>query len=132
MGLRRWLSHSLVGGSSPHRPQAARGRDGSDNDSITPLFRQAVTRHAQGDLDAAEAIYHTILKKDPDFVPGLHLLGRIHAQRQALGEAEACLERARLLSPDDVDVLADLAKVRRLSGRAHEARLLIENALSLD
>ncbi len=132
MRLLRWLRQSLGGGPPTDRPAAVRGRNIPGHDSVTPLFREAVTRHTQGDLDGAEKIYRTILAKDPDFVPGLHLLGRVHGEREAFGEAEAFLRRARSLLPDDVDILADLADVRRLMGSPDEAKRLLETALRLD
>ncbi len=132
MGLLRWLRLSLGGGVSPDPPPAVPSGAALGSDAISVLFRDAVSRHSQGDLTGAEQIYRTILDQDSDFVPGLHLLGRIHAQREKLGEAETCLERARALAPNDVDILADLADLRRLLGRPDEATRLLETAIGLE
>lgn len=132
MDFLRWLRWSLGGGTPPPRAPDARPPNDLENESIAALFRGAVTRHAQGDVDGAEAVYRTILENDPDFVPALHLLGRIHAQRGKLRRAAAFLERARSVSSDDADILADLAEVRRLEGSPGDARSLLETAISLE
>ena len=132
MALLRWLRRSLGVAPLSRPPSSAGVREAPGNDAISAQFRDAVNRHSQGDLDAAETIYRAILAKDSDFVPALHLLGRIHAQREKLGDAEALFARALSLSPDDVDILSDLAKLRRHAGSADEAKRLLESAISLE
>jgi protein O-GlcNAc transferase len=132
MGLSRWFRRLSEAGALPHQPSTGGAPEAPGNDAIGEQFRDAVRQHAQSDLDGAETIYRAILAKDSDFVPALHLLGRIHAQRGKLGDAEALLSRALSLASDDVDILGDLADLRRIAGNANEAKRLLERALSIE
>lgn len=132
MGLLRWLRRSPGDGPSPEPPSSARAPEAVGDAEREALFRDAVGRHYNGDLDGAEQIYRKILDMDSGFVPALHLLGRIYAQRGKMSEAQSLLEKARLLSPEDADILADLASFHRLGGRADDARRLLETAVSIE
>ena len=125
--LFRRLKVSLSG-SKPNRAPADGAASESGSGRADDAFREAVDRHARGDLEGAEQIYRRILAGEPGFVPALHLLGRIHAQREDLSEAAAMFERARALAPRDADILIDLAGVHRAKGRLQEARRLLEAA----
>ncbi len=96
------------------------------------LLKNAIGRHTTGDLDGAERIYRALLDDNSDLIPALHLLGSVHGQRGELSDAAACLERALALAPEDVDILADLANVRRLQARPDDAARLLEAAVGLE
>ncbi len=132
MGLFRWLRRSPGDEPSPEPASSARAPEAVGDADREALFRDAVGRHYNGDFDGAEQIYRRILEMDSGFVPALHLLGRIHAQRGKLSEAQSLLEKARSLSPEDADVLADLASFHRLGGRADDARRLLETAVGIE
>jgi len=122
-----------MGGGRSAETQLLRHRsNATGNNKTETLFRDAVTRHGAGDLDGAEESYRKILEVESDFIPALHSLGRICGAREKLCEAGKLLERAHSLSPNDVDILADLAHVRRLEGHSADARRLIEKAIDLE
>lgn len=60
------------------------------------------------DLDAAENCYKRILQLDPENVQGLHNLCVVYVERGNLLRAEACLQRAHRLAPNEDYVLRHL------------------------
>lgn len=67
----------------------------------------------------------------PKFSPGYTSLGRIHAQRQELSEAEATFRQALELDPQSVPTLKGLARVYGIRGQKEQARGLLERARQL-
>lgn len=133
MAVIRWLKHRFGGGDPPARTRSAAGGDDYGKVDVSEeVFREAVGLHTRGDIDGAESIYRTLLERDPDFVPGLHLLGRIQAQRGRLGEADALFLRAHEHRPQDADILADLVALRRQQGRRGDALALLKSALNAE
>lgn len=69
-------------------------------DKLMNRLQKAVTLHQQGDLKQAASIYKWVLKKQPDQVDALHLLGVIANQQGNYPEAITLIQRAITLLPD--------------------------------
>jgi len=75
-------------------------------------------RHVQPrTLAEGIARLETELKRDPNQIDGLRLLGRAYLQQERPIQAREVLARAVKLAPDDPDVLAEAAEARALADR---------------
>jgi tetratricopeptide (TPR) repeat protein len=71
----------------------------------------------QGHQDEeAAAVLEDVLAREPDHVPALALLARVHARRGRVDLARAALERAARLAPQDPSVRAAAALLERAGG----------------
>ncbi len=68
----------------------------------------------------------------PKFSPGYTILGRVHAQRNELNEAEAAFWSALEIDPESVPTLKGLARVCGMQGQRERARQLLEQAHQLE
>ena len=87
--------------------------------------------HVGNDLDAAEKIYVSLLRENPQDVGVLHLLGTLHGQKGETAEAAKFLERAAALCPEEPNILADLARVRVMERQTDAAEALLRKAVRL-
>jgi len=90
----------------------------------------AVSRR-RGLLREAEREYGEALRSDPNYVPALVGLGTLEIQRQNPGRAIEPLQKAVLLSPDNVSAVLALARAERLSGQLREAQETLARAKEL-
>ena len=72
------------------------------------------------DLDAAEANFEMILKKDPDNVQANHNLCVVYVERGQLLAAEKCLEKTLQLAPQEDYVQQHLNIVRTRINQAQQ------------
>jgi tetratricopeptide (TPR) repeat protein len=98
---------------------------------IAALLLAASARHQAGQLDAAEALYHDVLRTVPDEPNALHLLGVIAYQRGDPMAAIALISRAVAAMPDVADVHGNLGNALRAAGRAGEAEKHCRRAVEL-
>lgn len=99
---------------------------------LDEIVADARQRHRAGDLDAAAALYDSILARAPDHAETLQLKGILLAQTGAAEQGLALLERAVELAPDDAPVRANLAKLRLDLGDVAGAVAAYEAARALD
>jgi tetratricopeptide (TPR) repeat protein len=85
----------------------------------------------RGLLREAEREYGEALRCDPNYVPALVGLGTLEIQRQNPTKAIEPLEKAVLLSPDNVSAVLALARAERLSGQLREALETLARAKNL-
>lgn len=100
--------------------------------SIADDLKRGLDLHQKGQLAEAGEVYRDILKKDPDNVDALNLLGVI---LQAAGELETAivlLERATVLAPDYAAPYVNLGNALQLARRAEDAVDAFEKAIALD
>jgi tetratricopeptide (TPR) repeat protein len=93
------------------------------------VYARASLEDRAGDRDAAVAIMRKLLERDGDSVLALNFIGFSYADRDLhLDEAEALLDRAIDLRPDDGYVLDSLGWLLVKRGKLEEARAVLERA----
>lgn len=104
----------------------------ADPDNAAVRLRAAEELRALGRLDAAEAMFATLLTQRPDH-PGAWLgLGRVrHAAGRHLAALEA-FDRAHAADPAQPQPLLEMASQHRILGRPREAEALLRRVLALD
>jgi protein O-GlcNAc transferase len=98
---------------------------------------QGKALHRMGRIAEAEAIYRSVLARDPRQFDALHLLGLIRYQQGRAGEAHELLSRAIELRPRSPQALAILMAALLALDRLEEAlaacdRLIVINPRDLD
>ena len=86
----------------------------------------------QGNLAGAEAVYRTLLHRQPDSPDALHFLGVVQAQRQNLAEAAELMDRALALNPDNATAHSNRGNVFRMLMRNEDALACYDRAFALD
>lgn len=66
-------------------------------------FEQALGDHLQGQWQAAEAQYRSILAQAPGHAPSVHFLGVLRHQQGHLAEGDALVRQSLLLAPEHAD-----------------------------
>ncbi len=79
--------------------------------TLDELYDQAVEKLRKGDAPGAEKRLLKLLKKSPDTVPALHMLGTLHAQAGRLDQAVKYLKKALVGAPDHFGTLVNLGNV---------------------
>lgn len=82
-------------------------------------------------LDQAEAIYRDILRRQPDHVDALRLLGVLYSRQEKANEAEALFRRAVSLAPDFWTGWMNLGTALNEQQKFIEAEEALKTALSL-
>jgi Flp pilus assembly protein TadD len=95
-------------------------------------YLRAVALDQAGDRDRAESAVLAGLDADPEHVPLLGLLSRLHAARGDLAEAERAILSALRLDPRDPELLVAYARLVARAGQLDKARELLERAAALD
>ncbi len=98
---------------------------------VATMVAEAVARHHQGDLDAAEQLYRAALDRHPSHFDARHLLGVVLHQKGRHEAAAELIARAIAQNPRDPSAHANLALALRQLGRLHEALASTERALAL-
>jgi protein O-GlcNAc transferase len=88
--------------------------------------------HGQGRLGEAEAIYRSLLARDPRHFDALHLLGLVRFQQGHTVEAHELIGKAVKIKPRSPQALAVLTAVLLALGRAEEALVVCERILTID
>ena len=93
--------------------------------------RAGFAHHRAGRLERAEALYRSVLQKDPDDANALHLLGVIAYQQDDAGAALRLIERALPRLPELADLHLNYGNALRAVGRLPEAVAAYRRALAL-
>ncbi|NBQ76060.1 MAG: tetratricopeptide repeat protein, partial [Acetobacteraceae bacterium] len=92
----------------------------------------AISLHQQGQLDAAEAAYAALLKRQPRHFDGLHLSGVAALQNGRLEEGITRIRRAIAINPRAAAAHSNLGSGLLRLGRFAEALTSLDRALKLD
>lgn len=85
--------------------------------------------HQAGRLEEARQGYLDILHGHPDDVTAWHYLGVLYAEQQKWPEAQACLEKALALQPQDPALTLHLANIFKSSGKPLEALRMLQSVI---
>jgi len=97
-----------------------------------PTIDEGKALHRMGRIAEAEAIYRSVLARDPRQFDALHLLGLIRYQQGRAGEAHELLSQAIKLRPRSPQALAILMAALLALGRLEEALAASERLIALD
>ena len=89
--------------------------------NINKSLQLAFEHHQQGNLKQAEYLYKKILKKQPDNIDVLHMLGVIHSERGNYNLAIKCIKEALQINAADYHAYYNLGNAFRLNGQSEEA-----------
>ncbi len=105
---------------------------GAPAPSVMDPLAQAISAHNAGRLADAERIYREILRRQPDHVEALHLLGVLgHQAGHSAGGAEM-IEKALALKPNHAEAHFNLGLIRRAQGQKDQARECFAYALKIE
>jgi len=93
--------------------------------------RKKMSRATQRDLDTRIEFMEGIVRRDPDYVDALQLLGDDYTQRGRYNEGLKVDERLARLDSENALVFYNLACSYSLTDQFARARLALEKALSL-
>jgi len=103
----------------------------STNSSLESLFSQAVSLHGAGELEAAEALYRSLLIQAPEQAP-IHINLGMLLQRTSRGEeAAGHFREAARLRPDLPEPHNNLGVALQALGHLDEAALFFRKAITL-
>ncbi len=102
-----------------------------DRAAITGQLQQAMGLHGQGQLDAAAALYRSILTQLPRHADALHLLGIVSMQKGDLTEAARLIGQAVEVDPQHPAAESNLGVVLRSLGRLDEALTHFDRSAAL-
>ncbi len=94
-------------------------------------LRKKLTRQEQRDLDIEIAFLEGVLRRDPEFVEALQILGDDYTRRGMVEKGLEVDEQLSRLRPDDPLVYYNLACSYSLSERFELAAAALERALEL-
>jgi tetratricopeptide (TPR) repeat protein len=103
----------------------------SENFTIDQAFKDAVAAYRAGKLADAEALCQGILKRQPDHVASLQVLGAVAGQLGAPRSGIELLQKVVALHPRLADGHIQLAKLLRLDGRIPQAVAALKKAIEL-
>ena len=95
-------------------------------------IEQGKALHQIGRVAEAEAVYRSVLARDPRQFDALHLLGLILYQRGRLGEAHDLLSQAVKLRPRSPQALTLLMAALLAMGRLEEALAACDRLIAID
>lgn len=93
--------------------------------------KKKLTREDERDLDVKIGFMEGVLKRDPDFVEALQVLGDNYTRRGAFLAGLKVDEQLSQLRPDDPIVQYNLACSYSLTGRFNQAAATLERAIDL-
>jgi len=96
---------------------------------IQQLWQRGITYLRSGNLQAAQACFEGILVRDSGHVRACLQLATVLLHRGSSKSALGHAERAHAMAPDDVEVVAFLAKLLLISGKVARARELALHAV---
>jgi tetratricopeptide (TPR) repeat protein len=98
---------------------------------VKSIARNKMTRSEQRDLDTRIGFMEGLVRRDPNYVDALQLLGDHYTQRGHFTEGLKVDERLARLAPSDATVFYNLACSYSLTDQFDRAALALEKALSL-
>lgn len=118
---------NAVNGGAPGEKRAPRKHIAYEQE-----IRDAESLQKAGDVNNAEDIYRSILKRDPDHVEAARLLAGIASLNKRFHEAEVFLLRATSLAPNYARAWVDLIDAQREQEKYDEATQSAQQLLSLE
>ncbi len=103
----------------------------SDPAAVSGQLQQAMGLHGQGQLDAAVALYRTILAQQPRHADALHLLGIVSMQKGDLPEAVRLIGEAVASDTEHPAAESNLGVALRGLGRLDEALIHFDRSAAL-
>ena len=100
-------------------------------DAVPAMLVTAFTLHQSGQLDAAERLYQTILKRVPSHPDAWHLMALIARARGEPERAVDCAERAITAKPQFAEAKNTLGVALRALGRVTSALRAFEEAVKI-
>lgn len=94
-------------------------------------FRKKLTRQEQRDLDVEISFIEGVVKRDPEFVEALQVLGDDYTRRGRYGDGLKVDQKLAHLRPGDSLVLYNLACSYSLTGHVDDGLRALEKALSM-
>lgn len=111
----------------------ARGKASTQTEATTAKrIAEGIARHQSGNLDDAEALYRSVLAREPDQADALHFLGLLEHQRGRCERALELMNRSLEHFPEQVDFLSNRGNVLRHLDRLDEAEADYTRVLSLE
>jgi tetratricopeptide (TPR) repeat protein len=98
---------------------------------VKSTARKKMTRSEQRDLDTRIGFVEGLVRRDPDYVDALQLLGDHYTQRGRFTEGLKVDERLARLDPENALVFYNLACSYSLTDQFDRTMLALEKALSL-
>ena len=98
---------------------------------VKSIARKRVSRANRRDLDTKIQFIEGIVRRDPDYVDALQLLGDHYTQRGRFDEGLKVDERLARLDPENALVFYNLACSYSLTDQFDRAALALEKALEL-
>lgn len=86
--------------------------------------------HQAGDLEQAKAGYLAILQSNPNAAEALHWLGILYLQEENYSQSVAYLQKAKKLTPTDLQISLHLANALKFSGSYELAIQTLKNVLA--
>lgn len=99
---------------------------------LAALHEAAQASLEDGRFVAARQLLDSLLRRRPDFVPGLNNLSQLQALDGQLDQASATAHRVLALQPDNVHALANLTQFECLGGRPDQAQHTAQRLKALD
>ena len=99
---------------------------------LPEMIRRAYSAHGQGNLEAAEQLYCSILRHDPQHFDALHLFGFLNFQRGRLDEALRFVDAALRVTPRCAPALLNRGLILHALGRFDEALASYGDALEIE
>ncbi len=99
--------------------------------TVQSSFLRAVIAKAKGDYESAIQHANQVYLSQPDFVPGLLIMGGAHLEQGYTSIARQYLEQAYQLDPDNPQVRLQLARVSEMADE-HEQMIEMLEPLTLD
>ncbi len=96
------------------------------------LLQRAAVAFDNGDLLTADNLCGRLLAAHPDHALAWLLRGRIRTRQSKFADAEAALDRARAINPNDSEVPHALGLIRMRQGRFEEALPILEKAQAME
>ncbi len=125
------LQPLLAGLAGAVPPEGEEDWDALAADPTTALTL-AAAHHRAGRTQFAEPIYQALLRRNPDDVAALHLLGVLLTDRGEPNEGVTLIGRSLTLRPDVAPALVDLSRAHRAAGDADAAIAAARRAIALD
>ena len=98
---------------------------------VTSEFIPAFNLHKNGELDKAEILYHSILKKKPEHFDTLRHLGILKQDRHLLNQALNFYIKAMKVNPQSHEIYNNIGSIMFQQFKQSEAKQLCEKSLSL-
>lgn len=119
--VRQGMAWAMTGRANVGRADIQRAIEmGGDSPSLQLVM--AYLYRADQDLNKSEAIYRSLLEKDPDHIPSIRGLAQLAVLRGALDEARGYYNRLAELGVPASDLVVELAIVDAMAGDTAEVK----------